>query len=128
MSSGIVDSSVLIDCLRAKPTAVAFLSSLSASGTVITHLIVAAELLAGARDLREQALIDSFLSQFQVVSPEESDGRAALGIYRKYHLSHGVDWPDCQIAATAIRLGLEVYTLNVKHFAVFPALRVIRPY
>jgi predicted nucleic acid-binding protein len=53
---------------------------------------------------------------------------AALDLFKKYRLSHGVDWPDCQIAATARRLGLEVYTQNLKHFAAFPGLRVVRAY
>lgn len=90
--------------------------------------MVAAELLAGARDQREQDLVDSFLASFQIWSPNESDGVAALGLYRKYRLSSGVDWPDCQIGATALRLGVEVYTRNVKHFAVFPGVRVVRAY
>ncbi|MDB5172738.1 MAG: hypothetical protein JWN51_1511 [Phycisphaerales bacterium] len=88
--------------------------------------MVAAELIAGARDKREQAFIESFLASFQTVSP--SDALGALDFYRRFHLSHGVDWPDCQIAATAIRLGLEVFTQNVKHFAAFPGLRVVRAY
>lgn len=128
MSSSIIDSSVLIDCLRGRPDAVAFLASLTSHGPAVTHVMVAAELLAGARDQREQTVIDSFLSRLQVVSPDEADGRAALDLYRKYHLSHGVDWPDCQIAATALRLGAEVYTQNVKHFAAFAGLRVVRAY
>ena len=60
--------------------------------------------------------------------PDEADGLAALDLYRHFRLSHGVDWPDCQIAATALRLGVEVYTQNVKHFTAFPGLRVVRPY
>jgi predicted nucleic acid-binding protein len=128
MSSGLLDSSVLIDCLRGRTAAVGFVSTLAASGRVTTHVIVAAELLAGARDKREQGLIESFLAAFAIVSPIESDGLAALDLYRKHHLPHGVDWPDCQIASTAIRLNVEVYTLNVKHFSAFPGLRVVRAY
>lgn len=122
---------MLIDCLRGRAAAVSFLSTHTKTGTggpPAAHLIVAAELLTGARDRREQALIDSFLSRMLIVSPTESDGLAALDLYRQFHLSHGVDWPDCQIAATAIRLGVEVYTQNVKHFSAFPGLRVVRPY
>ena len=128
MSSGILDSSVLIDCLRANPDAVSFVAALTAGGGAATHVIVVAELLAGARDKREQALIDSFVASFAIVSPNESDCTMALDLYRRYHLSHGVDWPDCQIAASALRLNVEVYTQNVKHFAAFPGLRVVRPY
>lgn len=128
MSSGILDSSVLIDCLRGRTDAVAFLTSLTAAAPAVTHVMVVAELLAGARDQREQRLIDSFLAKFQLLSPTDTDATAALDLYRKYHLSHGVDWPDCQIAATALRLGLQVYTQNVKHFAAFTGLGVVRAY
>lgn len=125
MSSGILDSSILIDCLRGRAGAVAFLASQPAP---TTHVMVAAELFAGARDKSEQQQIDSFLASFVIVSPSESDGLAALELYKRHHLSHGVDWPDCQIAATALRLGVNVYTQNVKHFSAFSGAKVIRAY
>lgn len=128
MSSGIIDSSILIDCLRGRSDAIAFLARQSAAGRARTHLLVAAELLAGARDKQEMATIDSFLRAFDIAIPNETDGLAALDLYRQFRLSHGVDWPDCQIAATAERLGVEVLTQNVKHFTAFPGLRVVRAY
>jgi predicted nucleic acid-binding protein len=51
-----------------------------------------------------------------------------LDLLAGFRLSHGVGWPDCLIAATAIRLGRPVATTNVKHFTPFPNLQVIRPY
>ena len=126
--AGIIDSSVLIDCLRGRTDAVAFLASQSSGGRARTHLLVAAELLAGARDKKELNLIDSFVGTFDLVVPTEADGLAALDLYRQFHLSHGVDWPDCQIAATALRLAVEVFTQNVKHFTAFPGVRVARAY
>jgi predicted nucleic acid-binding protein len=120
-----MDSSVLIDCLRGRAGAVVFLA---AWPSPTTHVMVAAELFAGARDKAEQAQIESFLASFVIASPNEADGLAALSLYKSYHLSHGVDWPDCQIAATALRLGVEVFTQNVKHFAAFAGLRVVRAY
>lgn len=130
MSSGILDSSVLIDCLRGHAGAIAFLRSHTAAigGAPSTHLFVAAELYTGARDARELRGIQSFLAPFQLAVPNEADGLAALDLFRQYRLSHGVDWPDCQIAATALRLGVEVFTLNVKHFSAFSGLVVTRPY
>lgn len=104
------------------------MDGLAGHGGATTHLIVVAELLSGARDQREQAVIDSFLSAFQVISPSEADGFAALNLYRTYRLSHGVDWPDCQIAATALRQNVELYTQNIKHFAAIGGLRVVRAY
>jgi predicted nucleic acid-binding protein len=123
-----LDSSILIDCLRCRADAVAFLATQSAAGRLRTHLLVAAELLTGARDMGEQNLIDSFLQSFDLAVPNESDGLFALALYRQFRLSHGVDWPDSQIAATALRLGVEVFTQNVKHFTAFPGLRVVRAY
>ena len=128
MTGGLIDSSVLIDCLRGRPEAIAFLAARAAASRPSTHLIVAAELLAGARDKRELAVLDAFLSRFTLAVPIESDGLAALALYRDYRLSHGVDWPDCQIAATALRLGVGVYTQNVKHFAAFAGMTVERAY
>src|SRR4051794_18068861 len=125
MSSGIVDSSILIDSPRGRAGAVTFLGNHSAP---TTHVIVAAELLAGARDKSEQQQIESFLGAFAILSPNESDGLAALELYKQHHLSRGVDWPDCQIAATALRLGVPVHAQNVKHFAAFAGLNVIRAY
>ena len=126
MPDGIIDSSILIDCLRGRADAVAFFAA--RPGAARTHLIVAAELLAGARDQREMKLIYWFLKSFAVLVPTESDGLAALDLFRLHRLAHGVDWPDCQIAATAIRLDVEIVTLNVKHFAALPGVRVVRAY
>lgn len=128
MNNGIIDSSVLIDCLRGTPTAVAYLAAVAASGQIATHVIAAAELYVGARDKREQAAIESFLSAFDLVLPTEADGQMALDLFKAHRLSDGVDWPDCQIAATAIRLDVEVHTLNTKHFKAFAGLRVLKAY
>jgi predicted nucleic acid-binding protein len=128
MSSGIFDSSILIDCLRGRADAISFLAIQSANTRPRTHLLVAAELLTGARDKNEQNLVDSFLQAFDLAMPDEADGLSALDLYRQFRLSHGVDWPDCQIAATALRLGVDVFTQNVKHFTAFPGLRVVRAY
>src|SRR5438477_7334439 len=110
MTGGIFDSSILIDCLRGRADAIAFLAAQSAAGRPRTHLLVAAELLTGARDKNEQDLIDSFLQTFDLAIPDEADGLSALDLYRQFRLSHGVDWPNCQIAATALRLGKDKCT------------------
>jgi predicted nucleic acid-binding protein len=88
MNSGILDSSVLIDSLRGRAGAVSFISN---HQSPMTHVMVAAEILAGARDRREQQQIESFLAAFAIISPKESDGLAALELYKQHHLSHGVD-------------------------------------
>lgn len=128
MSDGIIDSSILIDCLRGHADAIAFLAAESVGHKARTHLFVAVELLAGARNKAEMTTINSFIQLLEISAPTEADGLNGLDWYRQLRLSHGVDWPDCQIAATALRLGVPVVTLNVKHFSSFPGLQVIRPY
>ncbi|HEY0008464.1 MAG TPA: type II toxin-antitoxin system VapC family toxin [Tepidisphaeraceae bacterium] len=128
MNAGLFDTSILIDCLRGRAEAVAFLADASSHQRPRTHLLVAAELLTGARNQREAALIDSFLAGFDLAVPNEADGLFALSLYRQYHLSHGIDWPDCQIAATALRIDLDVYTQNVKHFSIVPGIRIVQAY
>lgn len=123
-----IDSSVLIDCLRGGAKAIQFIAAVSAHGPVTTHVIVAAELFAGARNKHELNTIESFVSGLNLIAPIEEDAYAALDLFKKHRLSHGVDWPDCQIAATALRLGLEINTLNTKHFGAFPGLRLAKPY
>jgi predicted nucleic acid-binding protein len=90
--------------------------------------MVVAELLAGARDKREQNVIDSFLAPFTILSPTEADALLALDLFRQHRLADGVDWPDCLIAATALRLGTDVFTQNTKHFGAFAGLRAQRAY
>ncbi|HVT90168.1 MAG TPA: PIN domain-containing protein [Tepidisphaeraceae bacterium] len=126
--SGIIDSSILIDCLRGRAEAITFLAGIAGGAGARTHLLVAAELLAGARNNDELNLIDSFLQSFDLVVPNEEDGFSSLELYCRFRLSHGVDWPDCQIAATALRLNIEVFTQNMKYFTAFPGVRVVRAY
>ncbi len=128
MTDLIIDTSVLVDVLRGQMQAVAFVDAQRATSGLTTHVIVVAELLAGARNAREQSEIDSFASAFSLLSPTDADALSALDLFRRFHLSHGVDWPDCQIAATAMRLSCTVATQNVKHFAPFTGLLVVRAY
>ena len=80
MSGGILDSSVLIDCVRGRANAIAFLAAQSTITRPSTHLLVVAELLTGARDKGEQRLIDSFLQAFDLALPNEADGLTALEV------------------------------------------------
>ena len=61
MTGGMFDSSILIDCLRGRADAIAFLAGQTVTSRSRTHLLAAAELLTGAHDKNEQNLIDSFL-------------------------------------------------------------------
>jgi len=84
MSSGILDSSILIDCLRDERGRWHFWR---ASRHRQRTVMVAAELFAGARDKAEQQQIESFLSSFVIVSPSESMG------WRRWNFTSGITCP-----------------------------------
>lgn len=124
----IIDASVLIDCLRGVPEAQEHLRAASSQGPLTTHFVAAAEVITGARNRSELKGATGLLRRFEMVPTNESDSVHSLRLLRRHRLAGGVGWPDCLIAATCLRLGHTIVTLNDKHFRVFRGLRVIRPY
>lgn len=60
----LIDTDVLIDYLRGRPEAVAYLESLSED--LLISAITIAELYAGVRDGKERSQLDIFISAFEV--------------------------------------------------------------
>ena len=84
--------------------------------------------MAGARDRRQVGRIEKRLNQMPQAAVVPADFDHCRAFVKRYTLPFGVGWPDCLIAATALRLRLPVVTLNDKHFRVIRGLRVMRPY
>lgn len=124
----IIDTTLTIDFLRRRAEAIAFLDEIRAQKGLLTHPVVIAETLQGARNRREQRAIGAFLGCFEIVDIDAADVRDSIERLKQYSLSHGVGWHDCLIAATAARLNVEVATLNDRDFACFGDVRVVRPY
>ena len=91
-------------------------------------VISAFELLAGCRNLKEQQATVRSLATLDITEIESGDSIQAFQWYRSFHLSRGIGFLDCFIAAAARRLGCSVYTLNAKHFRIIPGLKVVSPY
>jgi predicted nucleic acid-binding protein len=86
------------------------------------------EVLAGCRNLREQRATLRSLATVEIAQVESGDSIRALQWYRFYHLSRGIGFLDCFVAAAARRLDCQVSTFNTKHFRAIPGLRAMRPY
>ncbi|MBX3405211.1 MAG: type II toxin-antitoxin system VapC family toxin [Phycisphaeraceae bacterium] len=125
--SAVLDSSVLIDFSRGHEAAVCCIETGPPSRFVV-HPVSAAELLKGSKSRAELRALDELLDRFDRIRCQPQDFDHCVALVRRFSLSHGVGWPDCLIAATAIRLGLPIVTLNDKHFKVFKGLKVRRPY
>lgn len=123
----LLDTSIFIDYLRGNETCREWLNNFAADSFAYS-IVTAAELLAGCRNRREQALVERELAMYPLIQISGAISLTAWEWYREYHLSHGVGFLDCLIGASAHHYGLIVCTLNDKHFRPLPDLQVERPY
>ena len=123
----LIDAAVLIDVFNGVEAAATFAREQPVS-TMGLHPVVEAEVLAGARSRANLRWLIEAMTRFPRVHATHEDFDHCSAFIRRYHLSHGIGWPDCLIAATAMRLGLPVATTNLKHFRAIRGLKVVRPY
>ena len=123
-----VDSDVLIWHLRGKKKALDFLKTLRDGGgyELWTGALQRAEvvffMLPGEKEATEL-----FLSQFKTAPVDQQVVDAAGVLYRKWNPSHGIDVNDAMLAATVMKTGGKLYSLNVKHYPM-PDLVVERAF
>jgi predicted nucleic acid-binding protein len=119
--STLVDTNVIVDFLRHRREALAFIDTLR--GKPAISVVSVMELYAGASSRKEETRIERLLAGSSVLSVSIEIARAAGQHIKHYRVSHGLDDLDALIAATAEHYGLALATLNVKHFPMFPRLR-----
>jgi len=117
----VLDTDVLVDFLRGRGKAVAFVNA--CSDRIILSTVVIAELYAGVREEEEGGLAD-FIGLFRVAVVTAEIARAGGRYKRDYDKSHGVGLADGILAATVEAENAELATLNTKHF---PMLHGVRP-
>jgi predicted nucleic acid-binding protein len=120
----LLDTCVVIDVLRGREAAVAFVSGLASAPAV--SAITATEVVAGCRTSEERRQIDRLLSHYDVRDVGLEIASLAGEMIGRYGRSHGTDPLDALIAATAKVHGLPLATLNLKHFPMLAGLK--RPY
>ncbi len=121
----LIDSNVLIDVSRGSAAAIQYVDGLVEPWVV--SRATALELIVGARDKRDLAVIDGFLSLYSVVPLSDSIGTRAYGLLKAYAKSHGLHVFDSLIAATAIEYDLTLVTLNRKHYQMIDGLKLQLP-
>lgn len=120
----LVDTDILIDYLRGHPEAGAFLESRFEEVSI--SAVSVAELYQGVREGRERTLLARMVSALTVL-PLTTDIAEKAGLFRRdFRATTGCGLADCLIAATAARHGLELATLNGRHFRMLE--RVVTPY
>jgi predicted nucleic acid-binding protein len=125
MSGLLLDSCVLIDYLRNRPSAIDFLDRLTER--VAVSVITTAELYAGVRDGAEETRVDGLLTRVLVRDVDLTIARLAGRFRREYRQRHGVAIPDALIAATAEVHGARLVTRNARHFPMLADVLVPYP-
>jgi predicted nucleic acid-binding protein len=118
----VVDTSVLIDVLRGRDDAARSLRSARERGPLHASEITRLEILAGMRPGEESATRDFFRAfEWHIVDEHVAEIAGELG--RQWLPGNrGIDAADLVIAATAVSLDAQVYTMNLKHFPMFADL------
>ena len=112
-----VDSDVLIWHLRGETKAFEFLRHLCKQPEyeLWTGALQRAEVVFFMRPEETEATM-LLLSRFQTAAVDAEVVDSAGALYRKWHPSHGIDVNDAVLAATAMKTGGKIATLNTKHY------------
>jgi predicted nucleic acid-binding protein len=121
----LIDSNILIDVSRGNAGAIKYVDRLTEPWAL--SQVTAMELIVGARDKRDLAAIDGFLSQYPVVPLSESIGTGAYRLLKTYAKSQGLHVFDSLAAATAMEKALTLVTLNRKHYQMIEGLQLEVP-
>lgn len=116
----LIDGDVLIDVSRGNAAAIKYVDGLPEPWAV--SQVTAMELIVGARDNRDLATIDGFLSLYPVVPLSDSIGAQAYRLLKTYAKLHGLHVFDSLVAATPIEKALTLVTLNRKHYQMIEGL------
>lgn len=119
----LLDSDVLIAHLRGVPAARDWLlAARRRTGRLATSPVTVTEVVGGMRP-PERREVARLLSSFDVFPVTAQVGWRAAEFMRRYRRSHsGIGLGDYLVAAVADVNGLELATLNVRHFPMIAGL------
>lgn len=120
----LVDSDVLIAHLRGLPAAGEWLErTRMREGRLHASQVTVTELSGGMRSA-ERSAVSTMLRSLELLDVDARVARRAGELMRRYRRSHsGIGLGDYLIAATTEVHGMQLATLNVRHFPMFPDLR-----
>jgi predicted nucleic acid-binding protein len=119
----LLDTDVLIDCLRNRAPAIRLVSTLLDEGSPLGSVVTRAEVLAGQRE-HERSATEAMLAAIAWI-PVSKDVADRAGALARRYPRPGVRFAvaDYLIAATAQLLGASLLTRNVRHFPMFRDLQ-----
>lgn len=123
----LIDTDVLIECLRGSSDAKLWLGTLQENEFAIPG-VVAMELIMGCQNQIDLRQVQRFLASFKVIWPEASEFADSYKLLFTLRLASGLGIPDCIIAPMAIARRATLYTFNRKHFQAVPGLDIRQTY
>jgi predicted nucleic acid-binding protein len=121
MARVVLDTTVVIDHLRDATLTQAWFATLS--DAPFCSEVTRVEVMQGLRS-HERSVAENFLAGVDWVPVSEPIARLAGELGRRYRRSHsGISVVNLIVAATAVHLGAELATANVRHYPMFPRLR-----
>lgn len=118
----LVDTCIIIDHLRNRAGATAFLRQLEQ--LPIVSVLTLAELQAGVSNRADERLLDRVIADWPVVVLDAPTARLGGSLRRRFGPSHGTGIMDAMLAATAQQAGARLATVNRKHFPMLDDLLV----
>lgn len=117
MASYLLDTTVIIDCLRGRKEAVGFLTEIASEGSSVGCCAInIAEVYAGMRE-NERQVTKKFLDSLEYYEATRNLAELA-GEYKKEYAGKGItlSLSDVIIAAVAISNNLILVTDNLRHY------------
>lgn len=114
MQEIVIDTDVLINCLRGNIDALNLLKELAQTNVLSCSAITVAEIYAGMKE-RERQKTELLLNSLSIISVDKKIAEHA-GIYRRETKSHSLELDDCLIAATCLVKKAVLVTKNIKHY------------
>lgn len=112
----LLDTDVIIEWLRNKSHITQKIKNLIKRGAVLAWTpISVAEIYAGMRKGEEKEISNLFLV-LEALSITDTIGKRAGQYLSKFSKSYGVEIADALIAASATHYGMQLWTLNIKHY------------
>lgn len=121
MPKYLADTTVLVAHLRGNRKAYTFLLHAAPS---VSHVTIA-ELIQGTKSKRQLQDAQQSYRDLTTIPIDQSVSIQAIRLMRKLFLSHGLQFLDAVVAATALKEDMILVTANIKHFSFIKGLKVV---
>lgn len=118
------DTSVLIDYLRGDEKVREILQA-DHFGRMSMSSVTLMELVVGAFNKQEVRMIRNAFDDMAIIQINEEISEKAVQLIGSYSKSHNLRIPDALIAASALVLGLPLFTRNTSDFRFLPDIQLV---